>query len=965
MSDSNLDNRSRLNVFISYARLDRNFADQIDGGLKSKGINVLIDREDIEKWEPWWERIQGLISHADTIIFILSPNWLISKTCKEELIFSEDLSKRLSPIIFNAVEVSEIPESLNKLNFIYYDPKEDFTKWLDEIVKSLLIDIGWIREHTRLGDQARFWDLHGRLNSDLLRDKSLLTAERWLSQKPQEAPPASDMLIVYFKTSREVWEDEERENKNRIERVMISQSQLLAERSRQLTNSGDAVSGILLSLEGLPDKTAGIDRPEVKEAKIACFNALALRREECVFETNAEITNALLTSDGTLLLTKSGAEEFKEINIWDVKTAKLKTTLKGKLSDFSSDGSCIITVDENHSASVWDIKNACRISQLIGHSDTIENIIFDQECSTVATVSKDQTIRIWELKSGKEISVLKRNKDQYKVISFLPGGENILIQGKVINLLSIQSGKIVSTIDTEFENASISMDGKKILTYSEPGFAFHSIVQVWDIKKGQNLFSLEGHESRVSYASFSPDGKKIVTTSLDKTTRIWDAETGKVIKIFEGHNDQVTSASFDKSGKLLVTASYDNSFRVWEVDTGRLVTVLKGHAGDVDKTWSFIFWRPTASFSSHCKKVVTTWKDKTARIWSVEPIGITRILSEQKGKLTGISCHCNGTWFATSSEDKTIIIWDINTGQQVRTFNDITNEVKDVAFSGSGKMLAGVTDDTVYLWNTISGKEIRRIKIKEESTRSVRFSPDETKILVVDNRESLVGIYEIVSGKLITSIESNEWIYSAEYSPNGNLIATTGDERAIRFWDAKTGKELFSVLLGHPSSVYSVSFNQAGTRLIIALDNLYSTIWNIGTDPSKNDSLVQLTGHDKEVLHAAFSPDGKLAVTASADNKIRIYDSESGELYFILTGHADAVLKAIFSLDGEKIISISNDNTIRMWNLFSKTQSLVEYAKKTIPRLLTAEQRKSFYLDSEPPKWYLESAKWPYKENIK
>jgi WD40 repeat protein len=91
------------------------------------------------------------------------------------------------------------------------------------------------------------------------------------------------------------------------------------------------------------------------------------------------------------------------------------------------------------------------------------------------------------------------------------------------------------------------------------------------------------HEDGVSSAAFSPDGKRIVTASWDKTARVWDAESGKLIGVpLTGHEGGVSSAAFSPDGKRIVTASSDKTARIWVAESGKPIgEPLIGHEGAV------------------------------------------------------------------------------------------------------------------------------------------------------------------------------------------------------------------------------------------------------------------------------------------------------------------------------------------------------------------------------------------------
>jgi predicted NACHT family NTPase len=150
--------------------------------------------------------------------------------------------------------------------------------------------------------------------------------------------------------------------------------------------------------------------------------------------------------------------------------------------------------------------------------------------------------------------------------------------------------------------SAFSPDGKRVVTAS-----WDKTARLWDAATGTQIAVLKGHEERVVSAAFSPDGKRVVTASQDKTARLWDAATGTEIAILKGHEDEVRSAAFSPDGKRVVTASQDNTARLWDAATGTEIAVLKGHEGEV---WS-------AAFSPDGKRVVTASQDKTARLWDV------------------------------------------------------------------------------------------------------------------------------------------------------------------------------------------------------------------------------------------------------------------------------------------------------------------------------------------------------------
>ncbi|MCC0014720.1 MAG: toll/interleukin-1 receptor domain-containing protein [Rhodobiaceae bacterium] len=191
-------------VFISYSRRDLAFVDRLQAGLEKRGIAAFVDREAIAKGEEWWARIQQLIGEADTIVFVLSPDSVGSEVCQAEIDHAQSFNKRFVPVVARDITGVRVPDALAQLNYIFFVPQPavgasgDFDTAADELAAALETDIGWIREHTRLGVLAQRWLGRGRSGALLLRGAELEAAENWIAAQPSKAPaptPAHQALV--------------------------------------------------------------------------------------------------------------------------------------------------------------------------------------------------------------------------------------------------------------------------------------------------------------------------------------------------------------------------------------------------------------------------------------------------------------------------------------------------------------------------------------------------------------------------------------------------------------------------------------------------------------------------------------------------------------------------------------------------------------------------------------------------
>jgi tetratricopeptide (TPR) repeat protein len=193
----------KAKVFISYSRKDIAFADRLDAVLKARGFEPLIDRTDIYAFEEWWKRIEDLITRADTVVFVLSPDAIRPASVSlKEVAFAASLNKRFAPIVFRPVQDKDVPEALAKLNFIFFDDPARLDESVDQLAEALRTDIVWIRQHTDFGELARRWTQAKGASGLLLRSPVLEQAERWIASRPAGAPAPTDETQAFIRQSR-------------------------------------------------------------------------------------------------------------------------------------------------------------------------------------------------------------------------------------------------------------------------------------------------------------------------------------------------------------------------------------------------------------------------------------------------------------------------------------------------------------------------------------------------------------------------------------------------------------------------------------------------------------------------------------------------------------------------------------------------------------------------------------------
>lgn len=202
---------TRIKVFISYSRADKAFASDLVLGLAACGFAPYIDRQDIAAGEDWEKRLAGLITEADSVVYVISPDSLGSENCAQEFRQAIALQKRILPVVWRAVEDAAAPPEMKRLNYIFFAGEgRTFAAGLADLAAALRTDIDWIREHTRLSDVARRWSARGRSGELLLRGDDIDAANAWLAGKPITAPAITDEQADFIKASSDARVEAER-----------------------------------------------------------------------------------------------------------------------------------------------------------------------------------------------------------------------------------------------------------------------------------------------------------------------------------------------------------------------------------------------------------------------------------------------------------------------------------------------------------------------------------------------------------------------------------------------------------------------------------------------------------------------------------------------------------------------------------------------------------------------------------
>lgn len=323
----------------------------------------------------------------------------------------------------------------------------------------------------------------------------------------------------------------------------------------------------------------------------------------------------------------------------------------------------------------------------------------------------------------------------------------------------------------------------------------------------------------------------------ENLVRTIERQVYREVRRFEGHSDAVTSVAFSPDGRHILSGSQDCTARLWEVATGKELRRFE-HPGPVR----------SVAFSPDGRKALTAGGDDWVRLW------------------------------------------DVSTGRELRRFEGEQCEMTCAAFSPDGRrILSGGCCGALRMWETGSGKHLRDFQQTDLSAQvlCVAFSPDGRRSISGGNDE-LVRVWDVEGGEELCRLAAHTCrngfgchttdVTSVVFSPDGRLAISAGDHGnpSLRLWELEGGKELRR--FGCSGPVYGVAFSPDGrlaltggghTEVVQGKVCGFSTLllWDVQTGKER----YCFAGHEREVLGVAFSPDGRRAVSGSADKTIRLW----------------------------------------------------------------------------------------------
>jgi WD40 repeat protein len=455
------------------------------------------------------------------------------------------------------------------------------------------------------------------------------------------------------------------------------------------------------------------------------------------------------------------------LKVWDAASGQAICTLSGGSADWlrgsaiSPDGKRVATanVEVAGTLSLWDATTGKEIYTL---RSVTNRVVFSPDGRYLASGGREKIVRLWETATGKEIAAFRGHNGTVNDLSFSPDGRRLASASndwtvKIWDVASLPEAVVIPgatrSINNEYScNAVFSPDSRWVVSVvgGETSPVGRSNVErpteitVWDAVTGKQHVAFPGPAKSVFGLAVSRDGKQLATAGSDRLVRVWDLAVRKELRALEGHHDIVACVAYSPDGRFLASGGGPfkgpGEIRMWDADTLQARPAPKAPPGTVT----------CLAFSADSRLLASGCRDGSVTVWDADTGAEIRTIKGHTRPVRGVCFRPDGkqltsvsgmTASIASSEREAgeVKVWDVATGDAIRSLTGHTEGVFGVAYSPDGKRLATGSDDmTVKLWDEATGREVLTLRGHTKRIWSVAFSPDGCRLTSNERWQTLM-----------------------------------------------------------------------------------------------------------------------------------------------------------------------------------------------------------------------------------
>ena len=450
-------------------------------------------------------------------------------------------------------------------------------------------------------------------------------------------------------------------------------------------------------------------------------------------------------------------------------------------------------------------------------------------------------------------------------------------------------------------------DGHRLAVLSSIG------VWIYDVRTGEALDLIT--EPFTEDMHLSPDGETLAAAS-DGSIYLWDLQTKKLRNVLVGDANRIGSLAFSPTGETVAGATWNNAIQLWDRHTGKLLKTFIGHTDLNTKSMSIRF----IAYSDDGKRLASVgWEDRTIRIWDVETGQRLQTITALPEHIYSVAYSPDRQSLVGGGSDANIYLWDAGTGEHLKTFTGHTSAVGSVTYSRDGTTLvSGSWDKTIRFWDTSTGELLKTLTGHTDSVNAVMYAPDGKTVVSMSYYDGTIRFWDAETAKPLKTITGHTGAFgrSVAFSPDGEMLAYNGmPDATISLRDVQSG-QLLKTLTGHTDIVNSVRFSPDSSVLASGGSDGNIRLWDVATGQLQKT----ITGHEQGVPSIIYSPDSTTLISGSWDNTIRIWDVDTGKPLRTITANITELenlgIRAMsLSPGGQTIASATDEPVIRLWDV--------------------------------------------------
>lgn len=812
---------SSSDVFVSYRRTDVAFARQLSVAFAQAERTAWIDWEDIPPGARDFTReIAAGIEQANVFVAVLSPAFLGSEYCLQELIYADRLNKRIIPVVVAPIDDAEVPECIRSINWVYFIPhaghENAFATAFEAVTQAIDTDYDHLREHTKLLARALDWQNHDKNTSFSLSGDELEAAEQWLSKASGLSPHPVDVHTEFILRSRQ-WQT------RRQRRVLGGALMLLAL----------AVVGLIVAV------MAGIEaRTQQSIAERRAAETLSLAVTNIATETVA---------NGNYLEGLSLAR-FAATFI-DEPPAQVRQTLQ----QIAFQPGVRLAFPDHLSPAMSPPGLAP--GQIARSSGAREHNLTAEDAATFSIHNAE----------GALVARLNR------LIGPPFGG-----LGDVPERIDPAVIRRYDNPLVRFPAMDIGMDDSKVAVGTEQG-----LVIVGNTRTAPEYMRPEGHSLPVDGVRFSSDGRYLVSRAstdnlpnssvIDREFIVWDTSTWQPVRQFNGFKRQRDLVAFSDDGlHLLFREASPPGYTLWDVRDSRLAWSIQGGMHVMELAF-------TPDGESFVAATLLTLRMRPPRDFTVYGLDGSRInrfggdpgsdaidapilfspdgeklrMIRSDGKLIDanlrsgektthgilpradiVGSSANGRFIALNDhENRVVVVWDIEAAMQIGSFDDadlgwgitLSNDGRHAAYSPlDGPLIVR------HLAN--AGAEVARFDVRGDGSDFVgafahAFSP-RSETLLYSDKQGNVRMVETGSWTEKATLRGlGDTISAMVVSADGTLVAAVGETGRMMIWDARSGAAVQR--MDDVGTVAKLAFSPDGEAVLTGDEKGLISLWRL------------------------------------------------------------------------------------------------------------------------------------------